>query len=116
MTHMRKSCVSIFLSTLSLRRATRNIANGKRKKDISIHALLAESDHHLSTYRHQGQQFLSTLSLRRATHAPSHSLYLRNISIHALLAESDSSIEEVSKYVVISIHALLAESDASPKP
>ena len=34
------------------------------------------------------------------------------ISIHALLAESDSSIEEVSKYVVISIHALLAESDA----
>ena len=36
-----------------------------------------------------GKSFLSTLSLRRAT----------------------SSIEEVSKYVVISIHALLAESD-----
>ena len=35
------------------------------------------------------------------------------ISIHALLAESDSSIEEVSKYVVISIHALLAESDVN---
>ena len=34
----------IFLSTLSLRRATRNIANGKSKKHISIHALLAESD------------------------------------------------------------------------
>ena len=34
---------------------------------ISIHALLAESDH-----------------------APNHSLYLHNISIHALLAESDS--------------------------
>ena len=34
----------IFLSTLSLRRATRNIANSERQKDISIHALLAESD------------------------------------------------------------------------
>ena len=33
-----------FLSTLSLRRATRDIANGKREKNISIHALLAESD------------------------------------------------------------------------
>ena len=80
--------------------------------DISIHALLAESD------------------------APSHSLYLRNknfyprspcgerqylvrgqrpswgISIHALLAESDVT-SEVSERVplAISIHALLAESD-----
>ena len=34
----------IFLSTLSLRRATRDIPNGKREKNISIHALLAESD------------------------------------------------------------------------
>ena len=35
---------SLFLSTLSLRRATRDIANGEREKHISIHALLAESD------------------------------------------------------------------------
>ena len=78
---------------------------------ISIHALLAESDLEQSA---------------------SYNAYM--ISIHALLAESDvgasqgatagdyfyprspcgerqSSIEEVSKYVVISIHALLAESD-----
>ena len=61
--------------------------------------------------------FLSTLSLRRATRADSLAHAPPQISIHALLAESDkSSIEEVSKYVVISIHALLAESDAPPAP
>ena len=36
--------VCVFLSTLSLRRATWNIANSERQKNISIHALLAESD------------------------------------------------------------------------
>ena len=55
--------------------------------------------------------FLSTLSLRRATKIRLVAPDISSISIHALLAESDSSIEEVSKYVVISIHALLAESD-----
>ena len=59
--------VSAFLSTLSLRRATASHLSKFNTSQISIHALLAESDHHLSTYRHQGQQFLSTLSLRRAT-------------------------------------------------
>ena len=124
-----------FLSTLSLRRATflsylpmaaichfypRSPCGERRRVDfffglmyyISIHALLAESDHKGVQYNHGegyfyprspcGERpfikimsvssglFLSTLSLRRAT---------------------KSSIEEVSKYVVISIHALLAESD-----
>ena len=58
--------MSIFLSTLSLRRAT-PLADG------------AQAD----------ATFLSTLSLRRAT-APPLGLSLRgSISIHALLAESD---------------------------
>ena len=56
-----------FLSTLSLRRATRNIANSERQKDISIHALLAESDLIFPP--------VDTSSV--------------SISIHALLAESD---------------------------
>ena len=79
-----------FLSTLSLRRATacpkslliailyfyprspcgerhRNIANGERKKNISIHALLAESDICVDKIPYQRKIFLSTLSLRRAT-------------------------------------------------
>ena len=57
---------NIFLSTLSLRRATPNTFR------------------HCTTYL-----FLSTLSLRRATHAPSRNPCPHSISIHALLAESD---------------------------
>ena len=80
---------SLFLSTLSLRRATLRHSADCNCQNISIHALLAESDHqaffytaqhtyfyprspcgerplgqHLAYLRHQ---FLSTLSLRRAT-------------------------------------------------
>ena len=58
----------IFLSTLSLRRATRKrqcSATGIRS--ISIHALLAESDAVPRLPMAPVPQFLSTLSLRRAT-------------------------------------------------
>ena len=72
--------------------------------DISIHALLAESDAQnllpllVSEYfyprswspcRTSDNWFLSTLSLRRATWRQRHFSCRRNISIHALLAESD---------------------------
>ena len=56
---------------------------------ISIHALLAESDTHPITI------------LVRVV----------EISIHALLAESDPRKTEVPGAIWISIHALLAESD-----
>ena len=58
-----------FLSTLSLRRATRNW----RKP-------------------HEQKIFLSTLSLRRATTSSTRSQPRRPISIHALLAESDQTL------------------------
>ena len=58
----------IFLSTLSLRRATAEAANNRAEQQISIHALLAESDR-------------KGLAIRWNT----------CISIHALLAESDHS-------------------------
>ena len=104
-----------FLSTLSLRRATRASQSyslaimhfyprspcGERHGalkhvhqtvEISIHALLAESDPHAAV-------------LCRGP---------RHISIHALLAESDRcAILGVRRTVPISIHALLAESDIS---
>ena len=57
-----------FLSTLSLRRATINGRTNHIKRDISIHALLAESDPRGIVLRNAGILFLSTLSLRRATH------------------------------------------------
>ena len=58
--------------------------------DISIHALLAESD--LPDLGGTGAEnaFLSTLSLRRATIAGRITSKGTKISIHALLAESDS--------------------------
>ena len=83
--------VTIFLSTLSLRRATvltaapwcrpknfyprspcgeRPIAGVSKRKGglISIHALLAESDYSWGGFSECIYAFLSTLSLRRATH------------------------------------------------
>ena len=89
MTHTQKFCVSIFLSTLSLRRATlvQIIMSGYARisihallaesdpmaqicqvvSAISIHALLAESDCMTHTQKFCVSIFLSTLSLRRAT-------------------------------------------------
>ena len=79
--------------------------------EISIHALLAESDTP-NTFRHcTTYLFLSTLSLRRAT--CQRELHRQDIpiSIHALLAESDNSPRATMHTWKISIHALLAESD-----
>ena len=82
-------CIALFLSTLSLRRAT----------FVMLSALAPE-------------EFLSTLSLRRATRADSLPNAPPHISIHALLAESDRKYHRVDRVrACISIHALLAESD-----
>ena len=102
----------LFLSTLSLRRATARCRFWALSNAISIHALLAESD--LSAYVRvtqrqrisihallaesdlmfllsstKRQKFLSTLSLRRATSNKLAGQNYKKISIHALLAESD---------------------------
>ena len=105
--------IIVFLSTLSLRRATRVFYWLKVTEAISIHALLAESD---GLSRDEDGAY-------------------RVISIHALLAESNkkiSALERAEHYFYprspcgerrahsgqmpswadfISIHALLAESD-----
>ena len=79
--------------------------------DISIHALLAESDE-CTDYHFSGvTEFLSTLSLRRATRSSELASTFSSISIHALLAESDSKALQGHFLFLISIHALLAESD-----
>ena len=104
----------LFLSTLSLRRATNTSPGPKSMTPISIHALLAESD--------------PTRPCKKSR--------MSKISIHALLAESDPrKLPEISRPknfyprspcgerltemrvalddIKISIHALLAESDFS---
>ena len=101
-----------FQSTLSLRRATDDFPVEYPVDEISIHALLAESDacfsgrlmlelisiHALLAEsdaanrfgRERTLEFQSTLSLRRATRVPRlPPLWQPVISIHALLAESD---------------------------
>ena len=60
-------CHLLFLSTLSLRRATSNQPATIHTWRISIHALLAESDHCDTLSALAPEEFLSTLSLRRAT-------------------------------------------------
>ena len=79
-----------FLSTLSLRRATREREPALSQSSISIHALLAESDRGLFQQLIDTSKFLSTLSLRRATSRVTYVEKVPAISIHALLAESDS--------------------------
>ena len=56
-----------FLSTLSLRRATKTAGRLPGSGRISIHALLAESDGNALKIGPKAGKFLSTLSLRRAT-------------------------------------------------
>ena len=125
---------SLFLSTLSLRRATSMLINlccgcsdfyprspcGERhlrvldcskSSIISIHALLAESDFTMTITICTVSKFLSTLSLRRATTKSDQGANSHAISIHALLAESDPLDEFQDLAPDISIHALLAESD-----
>ena len=109
----------------------------ERYSDISIHALLAESDKDLKYKPDQTVLFLSTLSLRRATLKQFVVGDVMGISIHALLAESDGRITSkgtkkfnfyprspcgerptvltlICEVIAISIHALLAESDCKP--
>ena len=101
-----------FLSTLSLRRATKQKQHKGAYKNISIHALLAESDIGYQRFKRDRivisihallaesdnksrdsitirPTFLSTLSLRRATLLYCLCSGAGQISIHALLAESD---------------------------
>ena len=98
---LRSSCKGIsyfiFLSTLSLRRATHLILCPKSAPYISIHALLAESDREPTALRTPHQRFLSTLSLRRATAIDVFLAVWAVISIHALLAESDDASKDVIK-------------------
>ena len=125
-----------FLSTLSLRRATRIAWEANKAGKISIHALLAESDKLawfgiidiLNFYPRSpcGER----LRVMRRPYAQMH-FYPRSpcgerpriaweankagkISIHALLAESDRYSGLFDSFDVISIHALLAESDRAP--
>ena len=123
-----------FLSTLSLRRATRSnqsiisqaddfyprspcgerrvtVLGIQHKVGISIHALLAESDNIWIFSDGFGCLFLSTLSLRRATITTITIcivwIFLSTLSLRRATSSPNTDIIILD----ISIHALLAESD-----
>ena len=88
-----------FQSTLSLRRATSPSRVYRLGGGISIHALLAESDHSSDKEEDKNEEFQSTLSLRRATPDRfAQDLRTWSISIHALLAESDLPLRPRSRH------------------
>ena len=103
----------LFLSTLSLRRATREtVPRGRHIIFLSTLSLRRATWQRGSRVTYV--EFLSTLSLRRATRRHKKHLISQVISIHALLAESDNrDIANSERKKDISIHALLAESDIS---
>ena len=105
----------LFLSTLSLRRATAKHTNLTNKISISIHALLAESDRRRCTPPRSDTDFYprSPCGERPLSQLPLCQGMV--ISIHALLAESDLPRPEICRSSHISIHALLAESDRLQK-
>ena len=126
--------IILFLSTLSLRRATIIQWEGMKSLSISIHALLAESDNIINCNSNFKQKFLSTLSLRRATWLLCYTIlaclyfYPRSPCGERLRAcpvwsprlyfyprspcgERQYGPELYTPYALISIHALLAESD-----
>ena len=122
-----------FLSTLSLRRATRPDCLRLRTCDISIHALLAESDLYSQSGCDPRKYFYprspcgerpvatTTATIRcyfyprspcgERRRCPQWRCLPIAISIHALLAESDLRPPCFRGRQKISIHALLAESD-----
>ena len=101
-----------FLSTLSLRRATRIDKDGHPALYISIHALLAESDGSTAAVVVVVWVFLSTLSLRRATAPDNLSEYdIMHFYPRSPCGERHCDHTIYRKRTSISIHALLAESD-----
>ena len=129
-------CMSIvFLSTLSLRRATLKLCQFEIVIMISIHALLAESDVKCCLHVHTPPIFLSTLSLRRATivgpvtivadthfyprspcgerqvKIPRRRARRKHFYPRSPCGERLTVAAHVGRRKLISIHALLAESD-----
>ena len=101
-----------FLSTLSLRRATRCKFSWNDGKIISIHALLAESDNNSRVIlRPKNRHFYPRSPCGERPSGTTSCSICSSISIHALLAESDCMTDGSICLDSISIHALLAESD-----
>ena len=90
----------IFLSTLSLRRATTTNAQTDMGRTLFLSTLSLRRATARNHCLPPQAQFLSTLSLRRATICMLFICSPSSISIHALLAESDQSRVRVCQAVI----------------
>ena len=84
---------------------------GRAVRDISIHALLAESDCTVAVDAIVLRDFYPRSPCGERRRRSGRKAQHREISIHALLAESDAGRLPSPGQAGISIHALLAESD-----
>ena len=111
--------ISLFLSTPSARRATRDCGQNQQGHRISIHALREEGDQSTQAvssvvlisihalreegdrFFHRGKahqrRFLSTPSARRATSFVSYTLFSRSISIHATVTYTHLTLPTTSR-------------------
>ena len=90
--HVPRGCcvtIAVFLSTLSLRRATNVRQVFRNALNISIHALLAESDQRIDHCNQRMVYFYPRSPCGERRQLPQRPLRVQWISIHALLAESD---------------------------
>ena len=103
---------SSFLSTLSLRRAT-SAAAGKRAGRYYFYprSPCGERPDVACGYWHKLHHFYPRSPCGERHNSKINICYGDLISIHALLAESDTSLVVIGTNCIISIHALLAESD-----
>ena len=102
-----------FLSTLSLRRATKPLQQSKPParflSTLSLRRATLMTCEYLTAY----QKFLSTLSLRRATTitTATHATASKFLSTLSLRRATRPPAPQGESSITISIHALLAESD-----
>ena len=89
----------LFLSTLSLRRATVWVTANARYRLISIHALLAESDGYRPASWSDFRDFYPRSPCGERRYNSGLRAYFHHISIHALLAESDIGNVDVPTWI-----------------
>ncbi len=107
-----RAAAAKFLSTLSLRRATAVLVLELVQPVISIHALLAESDTFGPARLASGAYFYPRSPCGERLRAPNHNSCLRNnFYPRSPCGERQRRQNRLSPNRKISIHALLAESD-----
>ena len=104
----------LFLSTLSLRRATTKNHSQFIRIDISIHALLAESDKLWDAPAMPTQISIHALLAESDDQQPHHPNQTKNFYPRSPCGERPQTMPASSIINTISIHALLAESDWLP--